>query len=139
MYMNLQTGEYPVTRESVQVANPQASLPVVLTPEDLEVLGFVEVTLLPNPIFDPTTQKTVEGLPRKGLDGWECQAEVVELTPSEVEELVKNSKAHRKSQILFALTDLDQKRIRPLAEGDVDRLATLNATVKKLREELSTL
>ena len=42
-------------------------------------------------------------------------------------------------QIKSELAELDQRRIRPLAEGDTGYLATLNAQTVALRAELQTL
>ena len=49
------------------------------------------------------------------------------------------AKANRKAEIFEALSELDVRRIRPLAEGDVAFLANLNAQVLALRGELKTL
>ncbi|MDD4971861.1 MAG: hypothetical protein PHT07_20745 [Paludibacter sp.] len=48
-------------------------------------------------------------------------------------------KVQRKNEIILQLSPLDQKKIRPLAEGDTTYLATLNAQTVDLRAELATL
>ena len=48
-------------------------------------------------------------------------------------------KSMRIAEIKVILAELDQRRIRPLAEGDTDYLATLNAQAVALRAELQTL
>ena len=48
-------------------------------------------------------------------------------------------KSMRIAEIKVILAELDQRRIRPLAEGDTDYLATLNAQAVELRAELQTL
>ena len=48
-------------------------------------------------------------------------------------------KSMRIAEIKVILGELDQLRIRPLAEGDTDYLATLNAQAVELRAELQTL
>lgn len=45
----------------------------------------------------------------------------------------------RIAEIKAELATLDQKKIRPLAEGDTKYLAGLNAQTAKLRAELQTL
>lgn len=45
----------------------------------------------------------------------------------------------RIDQIKAELVALDAKKIRPLAEGDTDYLATLNAQTRMLRDELRSL
>lgn len=47
--------------------------------------------------------------------------------------------AQRITEIKIELAELDQRRIRPLAEGDTDYLATLNAQAVELRAELQGL
>lgn len=47
--------------------------------------------------------------------------------------------AQRIAEIKIELSGLDQRRIRPLAEGDTEYLATLNAQATELRAELQTL
>jgi len=48
-------------------------------------------------------------------------------------------KAQQIATIKAQLAELDSKRIRPLAEGDVEYLATLNAQAVALRAELQAL
>lgn len=45
----------------------------------------------------------------------------------------------RVAEIKAELTAIDQRRIRPLAEGDTDYLATLNTQAATLRTELQGL
>ncbi len=47
--------------------------------------------------------------------------------------------AQRVAEIKTELAAIDQRRIRPLAEGDTDYLATLNAQAVALRAELQGL
>lgn len=51
----------------------------------------------------------------------------------------EKTKADRIAQILLELAALDLKKIRPLADGDLAYLATLNAQSETLRTELATL
>ena len=48
-------------------------------------------------------------------------------------------KSMRIAELKIDLAELDQRRIRPLAEGDTEYLATLNAQAVALREELQQL
>lgn len=48
-------------------------------------------------------------------------------------------KQNRIQQIQAELLTIDQKRIRPIAEGDTEYLAVLNTQVVTLREELRGL
>lgn len=48
-------------------------------------------------------------------------------------------KGMRIAEIKIELSELDQRRIRPMAEGDTDYLATLNAQAVALRAELQDL
>lgn len=45
----------------------------------------------------------------------------------------------RQAEIYILLEQLDLKLIRPLAEGDTARIATINAEKETLRTELHTL
>ena len=47
--------------------------------------------------------------------------------------------AQRIAEIKIELSELDQRRIRPMSEGDTDYLATLNEQAVALRAELQTL
>lgn len=62
-------------------------------------------------------------------------------TPEEQAEIDKRrnaqpSKESINAPILAQIAQLDQKRIRPIAEGDSVYLATLNAQVAELRSKL---
>lgn len=48
-------------------------------------------------------------------------------------------KAQQRATLIARLAALDQRKIRPLAEGDTAFLATLNAQSAALRSELSAL
>lgn len=55
------------------------------------------------------------------------------------EMLAAKAKAARRAEILAALSDIDTKSIRPLREGDADRVAALAQQAQALRNELKTL
>lgn len=58
--------------------------------------------------------------------------------PTEAE-LAHLARFERIAQLKDALTAIDLKRVRPMAEGDADYLAQLNAQAATLRAELQTL
>lgn len=84
MYLNLKTNEYPVSRESIQKANPNAFLPAVLSKDDLTYLGLVEVVPAEQPLIDNKTHKVIEGKPIPMLGVWVQSWKTVELTPEEM-------------------------------------------------------
>ncbi len=54
-------------------------------------------------------------------------------------EIAAKARADRIAQIKMELLVLDSKKVRPLAEGDTEYLATLNAQTATLRAELVSL
>ncbi len=69
--------------------------------------------------------------------GWGYDGSV--FTPSDVAAQSQTMIQLRIAEIKIELAELDQRRIRPLAEGDTDYLAILNAQALALRAELQTL
>ena len=69
----------------------------------------------------------------------------VEITEAEFLDLAnppptaEQVKATRTAQIKAVLIELDSKSIRPLREGDADRVADLKAQAEALRKELGSL
>ena len=63
----------------------------------------------------------------------------VELTEADMLAQAQMAAVARIAEIKTELAALDQRRIRPMAEGDTDYLATLNAQAVALREELQQL
>lgn len=62
-----------------------------------------------------------------------------EEAPDTPEMLAAKAKAARRAAILTALSDIDTRSIRPLLEGDTDRVAALAQQAQALRDELKTL
>ena len=73
-------------------------------------------------------------------DGTEIiTVETVEITEADILAQAQMAAVARIAEIKTELAVLDQRRIRPMAEGDTDYLATLNAQAVALREELQQL
>ena len=73
-------------------------------------------------------------------DGTEIiTVETVEITEADILAQAQMAAVARIAEIKTELAVLDQRRIRPMAEGDTDYLATLNAQAATLRTELQTL
>ena len=65
--------------------------------------------------------------------------ETVEVTEADVAAQSQTMIQFRIAEIKAELSNIDQRRIRPMAEGDTDYLATLNAQAVALRAELQGL
>lgn len=87
------------------------------------VAEWAGATALVVPAYDPQTQQCMF------VDGvWKVEDVVIVPPPTP-----------RIAELKSELAALDQRRIRPMAEGDTDYLATLNAQAVTLREELKGL
>lgn len=84
MYRNKKTGAYPVSRDDIQAEYPNTTLPVVLSTDDLEHLGYNEVVPSEQPLSDNKTHKVIEGSPLAMLGVWVQSWIQVELTPEEI-------------------------------------------------------
>ena len=56
---------------------------------------------------------------------------------SQIDHEMEASKSRKRQEIQGKLVALDQQRIRPLAEGDIEYLLKLNAIAVSLRSELA--
>lgn len=65
----------------------------------------------------------------------EAEADAIANPPPTAEQV----KATRAAQIKAALVELDFKSIRPLREGDAERIASFKAQAESLRKELESL
>jgi len=88
---------------------------------------------LNNNIHDDDNGKALHFLPDGCVEITQAEADTL-LLPTQAE-----LNAQRKQAIYAELSALDQKKIRPLSEGDAVYLAILNAQTHALRDEFKTL
>jgi hypothetical protein len=75
---------YPVNEFQIRSAYPNSIFPAFLNLADLEDFGVYEVTVLPEPTFDPATHKLVALEPVRNGNTYTQGWQVVDLTPEEI-------------------------------------------------------
>ena len=82
-----------------------------------------------------TYQETGEGI----VKGYALISECAECKAKREADAIISAKENRKQEILAELNNLDKKVIRPLLDGETDRVDVIKSQKIALREELGTL
>lgn len=84
MFINTETGEYPVSELEIREAHPEFCYPIPFEP----CPGYAAVLPAPLPEYNPATHRVDEIAPLNDGKTWVQQWRVVELTAAELEELL---------------------------------------------------
>ena len=132
-YINTDTLQHPVSEQDIRALHPNTSFPEPFTAP----APFAWVFPAPQPSYDPIAQTVRETTPTITAKGhWEQQWEVVDLPAEAIAANQAAANEQRRASIKAQIAALDLRRIRPLAEGDTEYLATLNAQIAELRSQL---
>lgn len=104
MYIELDTGQYPVTPEQIKERNPQWCFPDPFEPCD----GYALVGATEPPVYDPATEKVVELPPVEEGSSWVQAWEVRDLTAEEIGEMQQT--------VLRAVQEEAQRRLDAFAQ-----------------------
>lgn len=83
MWINPTNQQTFTTHSEIRSAFQNVSFPAVMTDDDIAFAGLLPVTLVPQPTFDPLTQKVAEAAPALVNGVWTQQWQIVALTPEE--------------------------------------------------------
>lgn len=108
--------------------------------EEKEKHGIFELISHPLPEYDSELFRVYVSPDLEEVDGVFFESwKQVPLSEEEIASKLKSKLLARQQEIYTTLTQIDAKRIRPLAEGDSKRLSELNEQAKALRAELVAL
>lgn len=117
-YIKLDTQQYPVREGEIRMRERRRSFPTPFRAPE----GYALVENIPQPVFDPLTQRVFEGKPAEVNGAWQ-QTWVVEGLP---QEQVDANRAAQRQRLIQTLTAQTQRRLDTFAQTrKYDNILTL--------------
>ena len=146
MYVKVTNGvPTPITKRAVKAANPNVSFPSEISDELLAAYGIHPVVSLPDPSFNPLTERLVKGTPVNNGGTWEVTQVVEALSPEEVARLAKEAEQEEDKNALktdaevVALLKARPTAINNYINNNVSNLAEAKNVLKILARAVAVL
>lgn len=105
-YINIETGEYPVTADMLRSRFANVIFPIPFEAPE----GYAPVEFGTTPQFDPATHKAVELAPVQQETGWVQQWDVVPLTQQEIDAMAVEAAQRRDAALQSARAAIERWR-----------------------------
>lgn len=117
MYLNIETGEYPITEAQIRESHPEWCYPIPFEPCD----GYAAVAATAPPEYNPTTHRVEEVAPvQDGDDAWVQSWRVVKLKAAELAQLLAAEQARLAAAVTAIRWDIETGGITLPGELRID-------------------
>lgn len=133
--------KFPYTLRDLKADNPQVSFTTATTLDDVAQYGVVAVSQEPDPVFDPATEKLVQGVPVLDLGTWKVRRVVELLSADEIAEyeFQQDEAAVKVDAEVLALLKARPDQINNYIENNVTDLDSAKTVLKILARAVSVL
>lgn len=133
--------KFPYTLRDLKADNPQVSFTTATTLDDVAQYGVVAVSQEPDPVFDPATEKLVQGVPVLDLGTWKVRRVVELLSADEIAEyeFQQDEAAVKVDAEVLALLKARPAQINNYIENNVTDLDSAKTVLKILARAVSVL
>lgn len=123
--------KYPFSVYDFRMANPNVSLPMEPTVEQLNEVGLYKVKLVPKPGGD-IAHDVFEGSPELVDDQWVQTWQIVEATPEVVAQREEEARQQNKAQATQLLTETDWSQMPDVNLANQDEFTAYRALLREL-------